>query len=165
MESVTGMPAAVQVLSIGSTILATSTSTVSSYGVVSGSTVALALTEHAASLWRRWCTWRCRCRCSPAHGTTLTFSLATVVGHGVWLDDADRGADWPGCGRAVAQLCCHARLTAVARLLALLSSFRRRRRLYCLPVCLRRPPWLLLPARLHGAHLCCRARSVARSGR
>ena len=76
MESVTGVPVGIQVLSFDSTTLTNDTSTVSSYGLVSGSTVALTLTStpppvaavvHVALPMSL----------QPSHGTTLTFGLAT----------------------------------------------------------------------------------------
>ena len=76
VESVTCVPAAVQVLSLGSTVLVANTSTVGSYGVVSGSTVVLMLPEDPAAVFYHVALPRVF---QPSLGTTLTFVYDSKV--------------------------------------------------------------------------------------
>ena len=78
----TGVLAAIQVLSLGSTTLANDTSPVGSYGVVSGSTVTLTLTSTLPPVVAV-VQVALPLSLQPSHGTTLTFGLARRVGHGV----------------------------------------------------------------------------------
>ena len=77
VESVTGVPTAIQVLSLGSTALDVHTSTVGSYGIVSGSTVVLTLTRTPPSM-AALVHVALPVLLQPSHGTTLTFGLATL---------------------------------------------------------------------------------------
>ena len=104
VESVTGVPAAIQVLSLGSTVLAAEASTIGSYGIVSGSTVDPYADEHPAVR-------RCggaSCAAGVAAAVTRHYAqvwLQLFVGHCFWPQGAGRGADWPCGGGAVPQLC------------------------------------------------------------
>ena len=82
-----------------------------SYGVVSGSTLDLVLTATPAAVAAVvHVSLPLTLQSYTRHDDSRLASTRRVC-HGVWPQGKDRGADWPGCGRAVAQLCCHRRLT------------------------------------------------------